>query len=155
MSLGLVFFVFLDITPKVISKMDYSYLVVPFLSWFVAGICKFIINSLRSRQAAFDQIGYGGMPSNHSAIISSIAALIALKEGVNNPLFGLAIANAFIIMLDANSLRVSVGRHAAAINKLTYGKLDLRERMGHSKTEIVAGIFIGCSVAFLLNSLYI
>jgi uncharacterized protein len=145
--------VFLGIASKVRVEVDYSYLVVPFLSWFVAGVLKFIINSFTSRRFAFDLIGYGGMPSNHSAIISSIAALIAFKEGVNTPLFGLAIANAFIIMLDANSLRIAVGRHAVAINKLTCGELNLRERMGHSKMEIFAGILTGCTVAYLLNSL--
>jgi uncharacterized protein len=144
---------YLDIAAKVRIEMDYSYLIVPFLSWFVAGVFKFIINTFISRRLAFDLVGYGGMPSNHSAIISSIAALIAFKEGFDSPLFGLAIANAFIIMLDANSLRRQVGKQAKAINILLIEDAHfekLRERMGHSISEIIGGIIVGTLVATLV-----
>ncbi len=144
---------YVDIAAKVRVEMDYSYLIVPFLSWFVAGVFKFIINSFICRRLAFDLVGYGGMPSNHSAIISSIAALIAFKEGFDSPLFGLAIANAFIIMLDANSLRRQVGKQAKAINILLIEDAHfekLRERMGHSMSEVIAGIIVGTLVAALL-----
>ena len=57
-------------------------------------------------------------------------------------------------MLDANSLRRQVGKHAVAINKLTlstpYHKA-LRERMGHTRLEIAAGIAVGISVAVITN----
>jgi acid phosphatase family membrane protein YuiD len=97
---------------------EFSYVLTPFLAWLVAGILKFLINSFKARRLAFDLIGYGGLPSNHSAIVSSMATLIALKEGINTPAFGVAIALAFIVILDASSLRRQVGKHAAAINKL-------------------------------------
>ncbi|GIU67347.1 hypothetical protein PsB1_1501 [Candidatus Phycosocius spiralis] len=53
-------------------------------------------------------------------------------------------------MLDANSLRRKVGKHAVAINKLAAGASDyqaLRERMGHTRLEIAAGIIVGIAVA--------
>jgi len=135
---------------------DFSYLLTPFLAWLVAGILKFLINSLRARRFAFDLIGYGGLPSNHSAIVSSIATLIALQEGINSPAFGVAIALAFIVILDASSLRRQVGKHAVAINKLNSqdggSLLFLRERIGHTLPEIFAGIITGVLVAFLVNS---
>jgi uncharacterized protein len=134
--------------------MDISYLLTPFLAWLVAGISKFLINSARARRLAFDLIGYGGMPSNHSAIVASTVALIALKEGVGHPAFGVALTLAFIVMLDANSLRRAVGRHAEAINRLgrgSAGHQPLRERMGHSRAEIAAGIVVGVLVALAVQ----
>ena len=134
--------------------LDFSYALTPFLAWFVAGVSKFVINSIKVRQLAFGLIGYGGLPSNHSAIVSSMATLIALKEGISHPTFGIAITLAFIVLLDANSLRRQVGKHAAAINKLAKGVSDhppLRERMGHTRLEIVAGIAVGIAVAFVVN----
>ena len=130
--------------------MDVSYALTPFLAWLVAGGMKFSINSIKARQLAFGLIGYGGLPSNHSAIVSSIAALIALKEGITHPAFGVAVTLAFIVILDANSLRRQVGKHAVTINKLVAGSNghpDLRERMGHSLLEITAGMFVGVAVA--------
>ncbi len=135
--------------------MDFSYALTPFLAWLVAGVLKLIINSIKAKQPAFGLIGYGGLPSNHSAIVSSMAALIALKEGIGHPAFGVAITLAFIVMLDANSLRRQVGKHAVAINKLAAGAPDhqaLRERMGHTRLEIVAGIAAGLAVAALVNA---
>jgi acid phosphatase family membrane protein YuiD len=102
--------------------MDLSYAVTPFLAWLIAGVLKFTINSLKAGQLAFGLIGYGGLPSNHSAIVSSVAALIAFKEGLEHPAFGVALALAFIVMLDANSLRRQVGKHAEALNRLNAGQ---------------------------------
>ena len=135
-------------------KMDYSYALTPLLAWLVAGCLKFVINSVKAGQLAFGLIGYGGLPSNHSAIVSSTAALIAFKEGIGHPAFGVALTLAFIVMLDANSLRRQVGKQAAAINKLAAGQADmelLRERMGHTRVEIIAGVIVGVSVAAAAN----
>jgi acid phosphatase family membrane protein YuiD len=137
--------------------MDLSYALTPFLAWLVAGVLKFIINSLKAGQLAFGLIGYGGLPSNHSAIVSSVAALVAFKEGVEHPAFGVALALAFVVMLDANSLRRQVGKHAEAINRLnvnTPDSLPLRERMGHTRWEIGAGIAVGIAVAAAAQSVW-
>ena len=139
--------------------MDLSYLIMPFFAWLVAGISKFCINSFRAKQLAFGLIGYGGMPSNHSAIVSSMVALIGFTEGIDHPAFGVAITLAFIVLLDANSLRRQVGKHAEAINQLYVDKLNtdsevpsLRERIGHTKFEILGGIFTGIITAYLVHS---
>jgi hypothetical protein len=57
----------------------FAYVLTPLLAWLIGGILKFLINSLRANRLAFDLIGYGGLPCNHSAIVSSIATFIALK----------------------------------------------------------------------------
>ncbi|KSR37661.1 MULTISPECIES: divergent PAP2 family protein [Pseudomonas aeruginosa group] len=131
---------------------DYSYLITPFLAWLVAGSCKFVINSLKAGKPAFGLIGYGGLPSNHSAIVGSMAALIALREGIGHPAFGVAVTLAFIVVLDANSLRRQIGLQARAINELrdSREKGALRDRMGHSRTEILAGLLVGSLVAWLV-----
>jgi len=129
--------------------MDYSYLITPFLAWLIAGVSKFIINSIKAKKLAFGLIGYGGLPSNHSAIVCSTSTLIALKQGIDSPAFGVALTLAFIVMLDAASLRRQVGKHAQAINSLKQDQ-NLRERIGHTKIEILSGILVGIAVAFLV-----
>jgi len=135
--------------------MDSSYLLTPFVAWLIAGCLKFLINSIRAKKLAFGLIGYGGLPSNHSAIVSSMAALIALKEGIGHPAFGVAITLTFIVILDASSLRKQVGKQAVAINKLAINMktahLALRERMGHTPIEILAGVLTGILVANVMK----
>lgn len=134
--------------------MDISYALTPFVAWFVAGVLKFAINSFKAKRPAFDLIGYGGAPSNHSTIVSSMAALIAFKEGIGHAVFGVAVTVAFIVILDANSLRRQVGKHAEAINKLSVSGTDhkpLRERMGHTRFEIAVGILLGICVAAIIK----
>lgn len=133
-------------------SLDLSYVITPFVAWLLAGSSKFAINSLRARRLAFDLIGYGGMPSNHSAIVGSMTVLIALREGIAHPAFGAALALAFIVLLDASSLRRQVGLHAQAINVLSAsaGRGVLRERMGHSRSEIAAGLVVGAGAAWLV-----
>jgi acid phosphatase family membrane protein YuiD len=136
--------------------MDLAYLITPFAAWLTAGSLKFAINSLKAGRLAFGLIGYGGLPSNHSAIVSSMAALIALREGIGHPAFGVALTLAFIVLLDANSLRRQVGLHAEAINRLGKSEPEkklLRERMGHTKVEIIAGLAVGMAVAFAVQRL--
>ena len=134
--------------------MTISYLITPFLAWFVTGIIKFLVNSFKARRFAFDLIGYGGFPSNHSAIVASAAVLVALKDGIDHPAFGVAVALAFIVILDANSLRNQVGRHATILNQEVVSKgrkhKVLRERMGHSRLEIIAGMVVGACVSFFV-----
>jgi acid phosphatase family membrane protein YuiD len=137
--------------------MELVYLATPVLTWTVVGPIKFLINSARQRRWAFNLVGNGGFPSNHSSVVTSMATLIALREGMGNPAFGVAVTLAFIVMIDANSLRQHVGRQAAAINRLAgadSGHTRLRERMGHTLVEICGGIATGIGMGFLVNALF-
>jgi len=138
--------------------MDLTYLLTPVLTWLVVGPIKFFINSARQRRWAFNLIGNGGFPSNHSATVTSMATLIALREGMGHPAFGVAVTLCFIVMIDANSLRQHVGRQAAAINRLADGRPDhvrLRERMGHTLVEIGGGIATGILMGNLVYRLFV
>ncbi len=132
--------------------MDLSYLITPFFAWLFTGILKFTINSYKAKCLAFNLIGYGGFPSNHSAIVTSMASIIAFKEGIASPAFGVALTLAFIVMMDANSLRQQIGKQAKVINQLNRENEmpPLRERIGHSQPEILAGIVTGILAAWLI-----
>jgi acid phosphatase family membrane protein YuiD len=136
--------------------MDITYLVTPFLTWLAVGPVKFLINSARTRRWAFDLVGNGGFPSNHSSVVTAMATLIALREGMGHPAFGVAVTLCFIVMIDANSLRQHVGRQAAAINRIAGEGANhtwLRERMGHTLVEICGGIATGMLVGWAMFTL--
>jgi acid phosphatase family membrane protein YuiD len=138
-----------------IARMEYIYLVTPVLTWLVVGPIKFLITSVRQRRLAFNMVGNGGFPSNHSAVVTSMATLIALREGMGHPAFGVAVTLAWIVMIDANSLRQHVGRQAEAINRLSGGQpKKLRERMGHTLVEIGGGICTGIAMGFAIQALF-
>ena len=89
-------------------------------------------------------------------MVSSTAALIAFNEGIDHAAFGVALTLAIIVILDASSLRRAVGKHAVLINQLTTtntAHAPLRERMGHSPLEILAGIILGVGLAYIVHRL--
>ncbi len=133
--------------------MDISYVISPFVAWVVAGSAKFAINSFKAKSAAYKQIGYGGFPSNHTSIVTSVAWLIALKEGVASPSLGVALALVFIVILDATSLRMKVGEHAKRLNSLAPTEPALRERMGHTPIEVLGGVMTGLFTALVIHYL--
>lgn len=136
--------------------MDLSYVITPFFAWLVTGCAKFVINTVREKRLSFDLIGYGGMPSNHSSIVSSAATIIAINEGFQEPALVVALALAFVVILDASSLRQQVGKHAKAINVLNKNNSAklLRERMGHTRIEILAGILTGITSASIIHHFF-
>jgi acid phosphatase family membrane protein YuiD len=137
--------------------MDFAYLITPVLTWMVVGPIKFLINSARQRRWAFNLVGNGGFPSNHSSVVMAMVTLIGLREGIGHPAFGVAMTLACIVMIDANSLRQHVGRQAATINSLaleTAGHKVLRERMGHTLVEIGGGIVTGIGMGYLIHSIF-
>lgn len=137
--------------------MDWSYAFTPWVAWLCAGTLKFVVNSARARRWAFGQIGYGGLPSNHSAIVTSMVTLVGLKVGIGHPAFGVALTLAFIVILDAASLRRQIGLHAQALNRLHASddaSPSLRERIGHTRLEIAAGVLLGGVVGALMSTLH-
>lgn len=137
--------------------MDIAYLVTPLITWITVGPIKFLINSAKAGKWAFNLVGNGGFPSNHSAVVSSMATLIALREGIGHPAFGVAVTLCFIVIIDANSLRQHVGKQAAAINRLAKedgGHTWLRERMGHTLVEIAGGLCTGIAIGHLVHAIF-
>lgn len=130
------------------------FLIAPLFGWLVAGSLKFAINTIRHRAPAWQQIGYGGMPSTHTTIVSTTAFLIGMREGWNTAAFAAAASLAFVVMLDAVSLRGQIGAHARALNALmsdSAAHRAMRERIGHHWTEVLGGIAVGFFCALCLS----
>jgi acid phosphatase family membrane protein YuiD len=139
------------------NAVDVVYVIAPFTGWFIAGSLKFAINFLRSGRFVWNQLGLGGLPSNHTAVVSSTAVLIGLREGVNTALFAIAVTLAIIVILDALNLRREVGAHAAALNELLRGDAKwrpFREHVGHQRVEVLVGFLVGLSCALLLHAVF-
>lgn len=56
----------------------------------------------------------------------------------------------FAPSLDANSLRRQIGKQAQAINHIDKSA-QLRERIGHTKWELVGGIFVGVFIGYIMH----
>lgn len=65
----------------------------------------------------------GGMPSSHSAAVTSVATAVGIETGFDSPTFAVAAMLAGIVMYDASHVRFQAGQHAAVLNELRH---DLR-----------------------------
>jgi len=127
------------------------YFFAPIIGWVAAGSLKYFINYLKSGKEAKQLVGNGGFPSNHTTTITSVVSLIGCREGFDSPIFGLGIAVLMIIIFDATGLRRYVGHHATVLNTLTsVEKSKLRERIGHSKVEVLGGLGLGSIIGVVL-----
>ena len=127
-----------------------AYAIAPLLAYVLAGSLKFLVNSARLGKLATAEIGLGGFPSTHTSIVSSVLVLVALREGISSPAFGVSLALTLVVVIDAMDLRRKVGRHASSINALLggSGSEPLRERTGHSAAEVLGGFAVGALSAF-------
>src|SRR3569623_2518615 len=128
------------------GKSEMGWWVVVPLAYLLAGVTKFLVNSLRSRRLAFDQIGLGGLPSTHTAIASSPGWLLLLSGKVQTELFALAIALVAIVVIDAMDFRRKLERVHAILKQEfpnSQAAQALRERVGHRPVEILAGLAEG------------
>lgn len=99
----------------------------------------------------------GGMPSSHSALVTSITLSIGLFYGFDSPIFALAFAMAMIVIYDAAGVRREAGRHAEKINILINEFLSghpisdkqLKEVIGHTPAQVLAGTALGLGTALL------
>jgi len=120
-----------------------GFVTLPAATWLVCGAIKFAVNLTRYGSAAFERIGHGGFPSNHTAILSSVMWAFCLMQ--DWPMVTLALAVLMVYVFDAIGLRREVGYHAVAINRATGARL--REVMGHKPLEVAAGLTVGLVVA--------
>lgn len=125
-------------------------------SWITAQTLKITIAVLRNRKFDFRWfLGTGGMPSSHAAGASTLAAIIGLEHGFGGAYFALAAAFALVVMFDAQGVRRAAGKQARILNKITediywQGRIDearLRELVGHTPVEVIAGFVLGVVVA--------
>ena len=99
----------------------------------------------------------GGMPSTHSALITCIATSIGLKDGFHSTDFFLATILSLVVIYDARGIRYCVGEHAKVINHLILknDQEKVNEFVGHTLTEVIAGIIIGIVIAICMYQIVI
>ena len=101
---------------------------------------------LKQRFHLHSLIVTGGMPSAHSALVSSLSTIILLREGVTS-LFFVTLTFALIVLRDAMGVRRSVGEEGKFIEKLLrYEKMKVDKfhySLGHTPIQVLAGLLIG------------
>ncbi|MGM0845445.1 MAG: divergent PAP2 family protein [Bacillota bacterium] len=111
----------------------------------------------------------GGMPSSHSAGVSSLTTFIALKRGFSTIDFALSFVFGLIVMYDAQGIRRQTGELTLKVNSLDelIRKADqdhaipfeekpkrLKEMLGHQPAEVIGGALFGSligGISFLLG----
>lgn len=125
---------------------------VSFVAWFVAQALKVVHTLIKERRFNFRRfVGAGGMPSSHSAFVTALATAIGQRVGWGEPVTALAWVFAMIVMYDAAGVRQAAGKQAEILNQIVDdlyhgGKLRedrLKELLGHSPVEVVAGAVLG------------
>ncbi len=131
------------------------------LSWFVAQVIKTILYAVINKELDMTRLmGDGGMPSAHSATVTAVAAMTGLLCGFGSPLFALACILAIIVMHDAMGVRLETGKQAKLLNEMVtllealgQPKLSmekkLKEFVGHTPSQVMAGMLLGIVVAGL------
>ena len=124
---------------------EYKYLIVPMSVWFCIQLFKVIWDLVVTHKFNFKRIlGAGGMPSSHSAVVTSIATMIGKTQGINSPIFALAVMFAFVVMYDAAGVRRAAGKQAKLLNKLV-------EVLGHTPMQVIVGAAIGVIVGLIFG----
>ncbi|WP_075982064.1 divergent PAP2 family protein [Bacillus massilinigeriensis] len=101
----------------------------------------------------------GGMPSSHSAGVSSLTTFIALKRGIPTIDFALSLIYGLIVMYDAQGIRRQTGELTLKVNDLDElmekvhkeesikfkekSPKRLKEMLGHEPEEVVGGAILG------------
>ena len=143
-----------DIQKLVTNK----YLYVPLLLWFCIQVFKVICDLVKTKKFNFKRIlGAGGMPSSHTAVVTSLAMLVGKSEGFDSAMFAVALVFAMVVMYDAAGVRRAAGKQAHLLNKIieTPGLtgVEVQERLvevlGHTPLQVIVGAIIGITVGLL------
>jgi hypothetical protein len=131
------------------------------VAWFFAQVLKTLIYAGVNRRFDWSRlIGDGGMPSGHSATVAAMATRSGMIYGLGSFEFAVTVMLAIIVMHDAMGVRLETGKQAKAINEMmellkTLGQditneEKLKEFVGHTPSQVVAGAILGIVIALLL-----
>ena len=133
------------------------------VDWVVSQILKTILHLIVNKKIVWERlVGDGGMPSSHSATVTSVAVATGFAAGFDSAVFAVAVFLAIIVMHDARGVRRETGKQAVVINdmlelfeQMGAGTLTpeqtLKEFVGHSPLQVAAGAILGFVVAILIN----
>ena len=130
-------------------------------SWFLGQVIKTIIYAIINKKLVLERmVGDGGMPSCHSATVSSLATITGLCCGFGSFEFAVAALLAVIVCHDAMGVRLETGKQAVIINELMKAfedltkedlpEVKLKEFVGHTPVQVIAGITLGVLNAICL-----
>ena len=129
------------------------------VSWLLAQIIKTILHLIVTRKFDAERlIGTGGMPSSHSATVSSLATAIAVNYGSDSVYFAIALILAIVVMYDALGVRRETGKQAVVINEMIEMFNDMGKPMsaeeklkifvGHTPMQVIMGSLLGVLIGF-------
>ena len=135
------------------------------VGWTVAQVLKTLIDfALNKSFNAERLVGSGGMPSSHSATVCGLTTAAALKYGAGSFEFAISFILARVVMYDAVGVRQETGKQARLLNsillenplKLSSEVLQqkLKEYVGHTPIQVVAGAILGIVLALVINNCY-
>lgn len=126
-------------------------------SWFCAQFIKTVISVLYGRIHSLGELiesliwKTGGLPSSHSALVASLATVIAFRNGIDSDIFVLTFCFFMVTIRDAVGVRRSSGIQARKINEI--GKIlnekniveytTIKEVNGHTPMEVTLGCLLG------------
>ena len=145
-----------------------STLLAGIVSWFRAQFIKTLINIIGSKVHSPGEVielmfwRTGGMPSSHSAIVTSLCTTIAFKNGLNSDIFLVSFVFLLVVVRDAFGVRRSSGIQAQKINELGKELEDnkaltnfkpLKEVNGHTPMQVILGCLLGFFVGLAFSLL--
>ncbi|MDD2516098.1 MAG: divergent PAP2 family protein [Candidatus Gracilibacteria bacterium] len=123
---------------------------IPLIVWVVSVVAKGIYLYIKNQFSVSGAMGSGGMPSVHSAFVTSISTAVGIKYGIASDLFAICLVFTTIIIYDAINVRFEVGLHAKELNKTKNAEKIFNESVGHLPQEAFVGSLIGIFVSFAL-----
>ena len=133
--------------------------------WIVAQVLKTMLDFALNRTIHWERmVGSGGMPSSHSATVCGLTTAAALHYGVSSFEFAVCFVLSMVVMYDATGVRRETGKQAKLLNsilsenplKLNAEVLQekLKEYVGHTPLQVVAGAILGICLALVINGYY-
>ena len=125
-----------------------------------AQVLKVIIELVRTRRLNllrfFDN---GGMPSSHTAMVTTLTVGVARDAGMNSALFAVTLLFSLYFIFEAAGLRQEVGNQAKVLNELVdevrhthhVDRARLKELVGHTWGEVFGGFLFGLVVAAIAH----
>lgn len=142
--------------------MLYQLFLIPILVMILNQVLKVIFEMIQGKFTWFSILSYGGMPSSHAAVVSSVVYVMAYYQGFESPSFALALILALLTIRDATGIRWQIGKNSKLINQLIKELPDekeyhypvLEERFGHKNSEVLVGILLGLIATYSLISFW-
>jgi len=121
---------------------------IPLVVLVLAEFAKVTVEGLRTGVWHSGLFRSGGMPSSHSAFVTSLLMVVYRKMGPESVEFAIVFVFACITWYDAMSSRRAIGEQAKVLNRLQHWE-KFSERLGHTALQVICGILFGAVITFI------